>query len=83
MHFNKFITLFVLAIEIIIYKKNWKEEICIFKVLMKFYLCFHMSSIISNTKGNTILQFMENISDVVTEKRSDYQCISGRFIFYG
>ena len=32
---------------------------------MKFYLCFHMSSIFSNTKANTILQFKENICQLI------------------
>ena len=32
---------------------------------MKFYLNFDISSIISNAKGNTILQFTENICQLI------------------
>ena len=32
---------------------------------MKFYLIFHLIFIISNTKGNAILQFKENICQLI------------------
>ena len=32
---------------------------------MKFYLSFHISSTISNAKGNTISQFTENICQLI------------------
>ena len=32
---------------------------------MKFYLSFHMSSIVSNAKGNTISQFTGNLCQLI------------------
>ena len=46
---------------------------------MKFYLGFHISSIISNAKGNTISQFTENICQLIySNTRNHINCLTFR-----
>ena len=63
-HFTKAVTLITFALEIIC-KKNLKEVNRYFRVLLKFYLSFHMFSMNSNIKSNTILQFTKNIFQLI------------------
>ena len=56
-HFKQFITLFVSAIKMICKKELERRKSRFFKVLM--------SSIVSNAKGDTILQFTKNIFQLI------------------